>query len=130
MIQWLYNWLWPTMSADELFGEKPQLIGSDAASVELLLGKFQGQVKDLRAQSEDELKEAMVTHTVEQMTTRGAPPKTLLVLKEPALYAAQLHLRRLLEHRSVAQTWVLLLDATRPTDVQVVNGMCAGKTIQ
>ena len=130
MLDWLYEWLWPSVGVPELFTHNPLVINSDSASLSLLKSGFVGTVKDLTEYSDENLKEELVSHTVEQMTSGSVPPKALVIMNEPQLYAAQLHLRRLLEHRSVAQTWIVLVDAQRPCDLTVKEGHANGKRIQ
>lgn len=130
MLDWLYEWLWPSVGAADLFSSKPLVIDSDAALVAALKAGFAGTVKDLTEYADQDLKEELVSHTVEQMTSRPVPSKALIVMHEPELYAAQLHLRRLLEHLNIAQTWVVLIEAQRPCDLKVRQGYADGKRIQ
>ena len=129
MLDWLYEWLWPSVGAAELFGTKPLIINSDTASLSLLKSGFPGTVKDLTEYADEDLKEELVSHTVEQMTSGGVPSRVLIIANEPELYAAQLHLKRLLEHLNIAQTWIVLVDAQRTCDLVIKSGYADGKQI-
>lgn len=129
MLDWIYQWLWPTVEAAAVFGGKPLALGIDAASVDVLAARFPGRVLSLVDCTEEAAKQALIGHVIGQMTERGGAPKALLILRQPQTTSAQIHLRRLLDHRSVSQTWVALVDATEPVDVTIQRGCYDGKMI-
>lgn len=130
MFAWFRELLWPTptCTAEELFGSKPRVISTDLESVALLASRFQGRVINLLEKPESECKEALISHVISQMTDRE-PSAALLILRQPESRAALIHLRRLADHRSVSQTWIALIGATEPTDVEITCNTLDGKRI-
>lgn len=128
MLDWLYQWWWPSVAAEQVFGAQPRALGIDAASAAVLAARFPGRVVDLSQADEASAKRELIAHVVGQTTERSAA-KTLLILQQPCSKSAQIHLRRLLDHRSALQTWVALIDASEPVEVEIKENCVDGKHI-
>lgn len=108
MLDWIYSWFF-NVENDAFFGPEPNLLNTNRADLTQLLPGFRvGTVLNLLELDEEQVKHALVSHVVNQMTMSNAQP-TLVVLRLPTSSSAQQHLHRLIEHRAVSKTWVLLV---------------------
>jgi hypothetical protein len=109
MLEWICSWLWPPVTNTGFFGDAPTLVHCKRDALQQVMPGFKaGAVISLLDKDEEQVKQALVAHVVNQMTQKQAAP-TLLVLAPPSSTGAQQHLHRLIEHRAVSNTWVLLI---------------------